>query len=153
MPENPTGLVYGTITVAALLSAENARQETYAKTVGAIALTMLLYWLAYSYAQFMGERLGGEPFTIGALARSALFELPVLFGAVVPLLLLLILWAAGASLDHAMTAAIWSSAGILVLCELIIGIRAELPARDLARQTVIGVILALLVLGLRVLLH
>lgn len=154
MPENPTGLVYGTITVAALLSAESARAETYGKTVGAVALTMALYWVAYSYAQFMGERLeGSAPFTLKALARSALFELPVLLGAVVPLLLLMVLWAAGTSLDHALTAAIWSSAGIIVLCELVIGIRAELPFRDVARQTLLGVFLGLLVLVLRVLLH
>jgi hypothetical protein len=154
VPANPTGLVYGTITVAALLAAESARQETYPRTVGAVALTLLLYWLAYSYAQFTGERLAeNEPFSLGRLGRSAVQELAVLLGAVIPLLVLLILWAFGTSLADAVTAGIWTSAAMVVLCEVVIGIRAELSGRELALQTLMGALLGLMVIALRVLLH
>src|ERR1035441_8833725 len=49
MPTNPGRLVYGTIAVGALLAAESARQETYVETVFAVAITLLLYWLAHSF--------------------------------------------------------------------------------------------------------
>jgi len=57
VPANPAGLIYGTIAVAALLAAESARRETYVETVGAVLITLLLYWLAHSYAGFTGERV------------------------------------------------------------------------------------------------
>jgi hypothetical protein len=154
VPANPTGLIYGTITVAALLAAESARQETYPRTVGAVVVTLLLYWLAYSYAQFTGERLAeNEPFSLGRLGRSALHELAVLLGAVIPLAVLLIFWAFGASLADAVTAGIWTSAAMIVLCELVIGIRADLNGRELVRQSLFGALLGLLVIAMRVLLH
>ena len=55
MPTNPAGLVYGTIAVGALLAAESARQETYTRTIIAVAIALILYWLSYSYAEFTGQ--------------------------------------------------------------------------------------------------
>ena len=47
MPEHPAGLIYGTITVAALLVLDlSARQESYPRTVGAVAITLLLYMVS-----------------------------------------------------------------------------------------------------------
>src|ERR1700756_2493269 len=54
---NAGGLVYGTIIVATLLAAESARSETYGKTVGAVALAMLTYWLRVSYSPYSGGGL------------------------------------------------------------------------------------------------
>ncbi len=154
MPANPAGLVYGTISVAALLAAESARQETYARTVGAVSITIVLYWLAHSYSQFTGERVKEEvAFTYAGLLRTARHELTVVVGAAGPLLILVIFWLAGASLVTAVAAAIWSSVAIVVMLEIVIGFRAELTGRELVRQTVVGAILGLLVIALRVVLH
>jgi hypothetical protein len=154
VPDNPAGLIYGTITVAALLAAESARQETYGDTVGAVALTLILYWLAHSYAEFTGERIrDSERFTYAGLVRTGTHELTVLLGAAVPLVVILICWAAGAALGTAVSAGIWTSVAIVVGAEVVIGIRAELTGRDLVRQTAVGALLGLLVLALRVLLH
>ena len=82
MPEHPAGLIYGTITVAALLAAESARQESYPRTVGAVAITLLLYWLAHSYAEFTGHRMKeSKRFTYSGLWLTATRELTVLLGA------------------------------------------------------------------------
>ena len=154
MTPSPAGLVYGTIAIGALLTAESARSETYAKSVVAVVITLLLYWLAYSYAEFTGQRLqNGEPFEFGELATAAVKELSVLIGASVPLFVLLIFWAAGARLSTAVSAAIWTSAAMIVIIELVIGVRAQLSGRDLVLQTVFGALLGLLVLALRVVLH
>lgn len=154
MNPSPAGLVYGTIAIGALLTAESAQSETYAKSVVAVVITLLLYWLAYSYAEFTGQRLEkGEPFEFGELATAAVKELSVLIGASIPLLVLLIFWAAGAPLATAVSAAIWTSAAMIVLIEFVVGLRANLTGRQLIMQTGFGAFLGLLVLTLRIVLH
>lgn len=154
MPTNPGGLTYGTIAVAALLAAESANQETYAETTFAVVLAMLLYWLAYTYANFTGERLREqEPFSWARLADSGRHEVPVLIGATVPLVVVIVCWIVGLSLATAVTAGVWTAAGIIVVIEFLIGVRAELTGRELLAQTLIGAVLGLLVIALRVLLH
>lgn len=46
--ENPGDAIYGAIAVGVLLAAETPRRETYARTVAAVTITLLLYWLAHS---------------------------------------------------------------------------------------------------------
>jgi len=77
----------------------------------------------------------------------------VLLGAAVPLLAILICWAAGAALSTAVSIGISTTVVIVIATEVVIGLRAELTGRDLVRQTAVGVVLALLVIALRVLLH
>jgi hypothetical protein len=154
MPANPGGLVYGTIAVAALLAAETARGESYAKSIGAVAITLLLYWLARAYSEFAGHRLQkSEPFRIAGLAQTMVRELSVLVGAAIPLVVLLVWWAAGARLTTAANAAIWTAAATIVLIEVVSGFRARLSRRELVAQTALGAVLGLLVTALRVVLH
>jgi hypothetical protein len=154
MPANPAGLVYGTLLVATLLGAEVSRAETYPKTLGALAIALTLYWLAHSYAEFTGGRIeDAEHFTYAGLVRTARGEMTMLAGPVVPILLILICWAAGVALTSAVLAAVWTSAAMIVAAEVAIGVRAKLSRRDLVRQAAIGAALGLLVIALRVLLH
>lgn len=154
MLATPGRFVYGTIALGALLAAESARQETYAKTIGAVALTIFLYWLALSYSEFAGDRLGGgEPFRLAGFKAAAKRELGVLVGALIPFLALLIWGAAGASLSSAVSAASWTCAIVIVATEIVIAARAGLEGRELVTQTACGLLLGLLVVALRILLH
>jgi hypothetical protein len=154
MLPNSAGVVYGTIAVAALLAAETARSETYAETVAAVLITLVLYWLAHAYSEFTGRRLeGGEPFSLAGFGRTAVHELSVLIGAAIPLLALVIAWIAGAQLTTAVTASVWVAAAMIVAFELTIAIRAHAPRRELVAQTAFGMLLGLLVIALRVVLH
>jgi hypothetical protein len=151
---NPGGAVYGVIAVSALLAAESARRETYLKTVAAVLITLLLYWIAHAYAELAGRRLeGGGRLTLGALGESMLHEISLLGGAAIPLVPLLIWWTSGGSLTSAVLAAMWTSAGTIVIIELAAGLRARLTGTDLARQAVLGALLGLMVIALRVVLH
>lgn len=146
--------VYGTISVGALLAAESAHQETYVDTVIAVVLTLLLYVLAHTYAEYTSERLReGEPLRFKAFGRTALREAWLLPGAGVPLLALLICWPLGASLSTAVNAAVWTSAGMVVVLEITAGVRAGESGRDLAVDTAVGALLGLLVIALRYVLH
>jgi hypothetical protein len=100
----PGLLLYGTITVAALLAAESARHETYLETVGAVAVVMVLHWLAHSYATLMERRIEGrERLQLRTAGQTAGHELPILSGAMLPLLAVPISWAAGARLRFAVS--------------------------------------------------
>jgi hypothetical protein len=154
LPENPGGLVYGTILVAALLSAESVKVETYWETLAGVALTELIYWLALSYSEFTGHRAAdGRPFTFSGFRYWAKHEFAVSEGALVPVLVLVGCWIAGVSLHNGIRFAIWASAAVIVLAELVIGIRSNQHGRELAISAGLGVVFGLLVISLRLILH
>jgi hypothetical protein len=154
MATNPSGAVYGTIAVAALLAAESARRETYLGTVSAVVVTLVLYWFAHSYASYAEERLeGGERLTVAGLGRTMAHELTILIGAAIPLIPLLGWWVTGGGLTNAVTAAVWTSAAIIVITEVALGLRAQLSGRGLIGQAGMGALLGLMVIALKILLH
>jgi hypothetical protein len=154
MPDNAAGLVYGTILVATLLSAESALRETYAKTLLGVLVALATYWLALTYARFTGDRLEqSSRATVGGLASAAGHELTVLYGAAVPFVALLAFWVGGASLNTAVIGAVYFADAAIIGAEVLIGVRAGLTGRALVGQAAIGAILGVLVLALRLLLH
>jgi len=154
MQPNAGGIVYGTIVVATLLAAESAQNETYGKTIGAVVLAMLTYWLAVSYAHYSGERIERqERFEYEGLGRTALSEVTMLIGAVPELLAVLVVWALGDSLALAIRVGVIVAAVTIVVTELVTGIRADLRGRELVRQTLIGAVFGVLIIVLRLLLH
>ena len=145
--------VYGLITVSALLAAESSSTETYGETVLAVALALLLYWLAESYAQLVSWRARGPAAHAGGTrphdaARVADADRrgpaadhgPDSVGR-------------GASLSTAIVAALWTAAGAIVLIEAATGARAHPSGRELVLQTLVGATLGVLVLALRLALH
>jgi hypothetical protein len=154
MPFNVGGLVYGTITVAALLAAETAQSETYPETVGAVLIALALYWLAHAYADYTAQRVkAAEKLSFAALGRTMIHQLWILLGAAIPVLTLLVWWAAGSRLTTAVTAAIWSAAVVIGLIEFAAALRAHLTGRELIAQTSLGLLLGLLVIAMKIVLH
>jgi len=151
---NPRDLVYGVIAVGAMLAAESAGRETYPKTVAAVVVTLVLYWLAHSYAEVAGERLReGGRLTARRLFVTMLNETPILLGAVLPLIAVLICWWADVNLSDAEAAAVWTAAGLVLALELTAGLRARLSGLELLLQALTGAMLGLLIILLRALLH
>ena len=61
---NAAGVVYGVITVGALMAAESGRHESYVDSIASALIATLLYWLAHAYADLLGRRLAtGERLT------------------------------------------------------------------------------------------
>jgi hypothetical protein len=146
--------VLGLLTVSVLLAAEDAHSETYAETIGAVALALVLYWLTHSYAQSASWRVEhGEKLTLDGLATEMWHELQFFTGAAIPLLAVAVCWAAGVSLDLAIRVALYTDAALIVLVETLAGLRAHLTRREMVIQTLLGAALGLLVLVLRLVLH
>lgn len=152
--ENPSGVVYGAMVMGALLAAESGRRETYLETFASAAIAATLYWLAHAYASVLGRRLRTrELLTARGLMRGLADDWPLLHGAAVPLLALLVAWVTGASQQTAVDAGLYSVAASLVVLELVAGLRSQLRRGELALEVGVGVTLGLGVLALRIVLH
>jgi hypothetical protein len=155
VPErNPSGAVYGLITVGALLAAESGLRDTYPETVGSAAIAMLLYWFAHSYSDVLGLRLTErESFSWAALWETFSHDWSIARGAGIPLLVLLFAWAAGADQGTGLTAAVWSTVASLIVFELAAGVRSRARAPELVLEALVGAGMGSAILLLRALLH
>jgi hypothetical protein len=152
--QNPSGVVYGTIAVGAVLAAESTRRDTFPATIGATVLILGLYWIAHTYAGMTGDRLKTrETLTLRGFWRSLLHEGAIVKGAAVPIAVLLVLWATPVTLSTAVTAAMWTSAVVLTLFEIVAAIRSPLSAAQRATQVLVGTLLGAGILVVRLLLH
>jgi len=154
MPENPETQIYGTITAGALLAAEADRHETFWQVGGSVALALIVVWFAHAYATGVAARMhSGQGRPVHNLARGMMHELALLRGAFVPLFVLLLAGACGASLVTAETAALISAALLLVVLELLVGLRSSLRPTEIVVQVVFSGLIGLSVLALRVIVH
>jgi hypothetical protein len=152
--ENPSGAVYGVIVIGALLAAESGHHESYLDTVASTIIAAALYWLAHAYASVLGRRLAlQERLTASALARALGHDWTIVRGAALPLLALVLAWATGASLQTAVTAALWSAIASLIAFELIAGIRSRATAHELVLDVGVGTAMGIAILALKIVLH
>jgi len=155
LPAGSSGRVtYGVLTVGVLMAAESGRHESYPEIfVSAVAAT-LLYWLAHSYADLLGERLeSGERLTTRALGRALAQDWAIARGSAVPLLAFAISWIVGASEEACLTASLWTAVAALVLLELLAGIRAGSRLAELVLKAAVGVTMGTTIVAVQALLH
>lgn len=152
--ENMSGAIYGMIAIGALLAAESGLRDTYLETIASAMLALALYWLAHAYADLLGQRLQTrERLTVSALGRNLLHDWAIMRGGVVPLLVLLACWTAGATQETAVTVDLWVTAGSLLTFELLAGLRARASPAELLLEGCVGAAMGIGVLTLRVILH
>jgi membrane protein YqaA with SNARE-associated domain len=152
--ENPGGAVYGTITLGALLAAESGLRDTYLETVGSAVVTLVIYWLAHSYAELVGERIVDRThLTARGLGRALARDRTIVQSAGIPVVALLACWAAGASQEDAVTVALWVCAGCLLAFEVLAGVRTRARPAELLLEVGVGLAMGVGVLALRVILH
>jgi hypothetical protein len=154
MPDDPGGLVYGTMLVATLLAAESPGRETYSDTAGAVAIAVVVYWLARSYSAFAGQRArDGEAFTVSGARAALTHELSVIVGALIPLTAVLVCWASGATVSSGVWVAVGVAIATIITTELTIGLRSEHIGRELAVRTALGALFGVAILAIKLLLH
>jgi hypothetical protein len=154
IPDNPSGHVDGILTGGALLAAESTRRETLLESAGAVALALVLVWLAHSYSAFVGHRLerDGRAWSSRQLVRMAAHEFALLRGAFIPLGVLIVAGLIASSAKAAVIAALISAVVLLLTFEIVAAVRARLTVGALAVQAGFGVALGAGVLALKVVL-
>ncbi|MFI4990766.1 MAG: hypothetical protein ACHQHO_07625 [Solirubrobacterales bacterium] len=148
--DNPAGVVYGVITVGALMAAESGRHESYIDAFASAAIATLLYWLAHSYSDLLGDRLRtGEPLTLRVLGRALVHDWAIVRGAAIPLLALVIAWLVGANQESGVTAALRTAVVTVVVFELLAGIRAKSTPAELLLKAGVGVTMGIAILAVK----
>lgn len=151
---NPARVVYGVITVGALMAAESGHHESYAELVGSAFIGTALYWLLHAYSAVLGHRLATRDRLSPSRLRHGLAEeSPILSGAAIPLLALLIAWVTGAGQETGVTVALWTAVVSLVVFELVAALRSRASAAELVLEVGVGVAMGVAILGLRTVLH
>jgi hypothetical protein len=152
--ENPERAVYGVILIGALIAAESGVHDGYPERVGSTVLALGIYWLAHAYSTVLGRRLSHqERLSAGALARALRQEWTIVRGASIPLLTLVVAWAAGASQTTAVNAAVWAAIASLIAFELLAGLRSQATPREIALESAFGITMGLGMLALKSLAH
>ena len=150
----PGPLVYGTMVVGTVLDAEGIKTETFSETIFGVTLAMVLLWLAHSYASLTGHRLTqGEHLTRKLLSHHLAHEAPILLGAVIPLLTVIVWSATGASLSESLSAGIWADVAMIIIINLVAAFVSELRGTDLLVQTAVGVVLGLGIIFVKLIFH
>jgi hypothetical protein len=154
MLRTPGPFVYGALIIGAVLDAESQKQETFGETVAGVIITIVLLWLAHTYAQIIGQRLEkGDRLSFRLIADKMSHEFAILTGASLPLLVVVIWWAAGGTLDSALSAGVWTAAITVVAANVIAGVTANLSGVELVVQTSVGAFLGLGILVLKLIYH
>lgn len=156
MPEdNPTGVIYGTMTAGALLVAESTRRETILEVGLATAVALALYWLVHAYAAALGERVehSGRGWTARRLGAVAVHELAVLKGAALPLVVLIGAGVGGAGVGDATTVAVVAAVILLVVLETVAGLHSGVSRVALVAQIIISSLIGVGVLALKIAIH
>lgn len=153
--DNPTGVIYGTMTAGALLVAESTRRETILEVAVATAVALTLYWLVHAYASALGERVehAGHGWTARRLGAVAVHELAMLKGAAIPLVVLVGAGAVGAGVGDATTAAVAAAVFLLVILETVAGLHSGVGTVALVVQIVVSSLIGVGVLALKIAIH
>lgn len=100
MPErNPSGMVYGILVVGTLLAAEGTQGIGYPRLVAAVAIALVLYWLAHAYSAVLGQRIAStDRWTPQRMIDALIHEFAIIRGSILPLVVLVIAGLLGAAL-------------------------------------------------------
>lgn len=140
--------------IGVLLAAEDPGAEGYPETLGATAIVVLVYVFMSFYTHMLGNRLSRrEPLSARLMWQGWLHELPIAEGALIPISVLLISWAAGASVSTGVSAALWTSAVWVVVLEVVAGWRVSLRPLQLWLQVGAGLVIGAAILALKFMLH
>jgi hypothetical protein len=151
---NAGAAVYGAVMIGVVFAAEDARHEDYPATLEAAVIVLVLYWLTNLYTHALGVRLERrESLHLRLLWSSCVHELPVVEGALIPVLVLLLTWATGLTVASGVTLALWTAAATIVVLEVAAGWRSQQTTRGLWLQAGLGAAMGLALVGVKLVLH
>ena len=136
---NPAAVVFGVITVGAVLAAEGVRNEPYVRSVGAAVAVLVLFWLVHAWSTDTGSRLETRrSFDARAFAQVLREESPIMRGALPPIAAVIMAGFAGMVDRRAVFVGTLVSAATLVVIEFTAATRNCLAPRQVAIQTASG---------------
>lgn len=150
---NPSAVVFGNVTVAAVCSIESGRSHVAAREVDlAVFGTMFVYWLAHAYSEVAALRVERQsPWSWGILREGLHAEWPLIRGASLPLLAMLVALLLGGDGETCASVGFWTALAALVLFEAYAARRAGEGWVGVGIGAGVGATLALALVVLRTL--
>lgn len=97
---NTGGLMYGTVVTAVALTVGSVKGDTSGDIAGAMAATVIIYWLAHVYTATLSGRRREEPRPFWRrLWWAVRHESAILGGGLPEFTIFVVLWAVGVSID------------------------------------------------------
>jgi len=141
LERNPAAVIFGVITVGAVLAAEGARSEPFARSIGAAVAVLVLYWLVHAWSIDTGNRLETRRgFDIVSFFAVLGLESPIIRGAIPPILAVAIAGLAGAADRRAVFIGTIVAALMLVAIEFVAAMRNRMVGRQVVVQTAMGAV-------------
>lgn len=141
--------IYGSIITAAILTAAGGKLPTSALVVS-VVVSLLVYWLAEEYAEFLGEQVVGGRLPTKAHIRSSLAATwPMVSASFAPILVLLLARLAGASPTVAANIGLAVVTVSLAVQGWLAARAAQLHGWRLVTLALAAVVLGLVMIGLK----
>jgi hypothetical protein len=145
--------VYGTIVAASVLAA-SAGNLSIGATCLAVIVTLVVYWLAETYAASVAARAVAAPDRFGAYARQhARRSWRMVTASYAPLAALLLAAALGADVTGAILSALGLSTVTLAVLGWVAAGRAGISGLPRVAMAAVGSVAGLLLIGLKLSLH
>lgn len=147
-------MLYGAVVAASVLAVASVHAPTGDRVVLVTGAVALVYWLAHVYVDAVGGRFTDPHHSTGTrLLRALNDNWSVLFGAVPPITVLVVLRAFGAGPEAAAWAALWFTVALLVGVGAVAAWRAGARGWALAGEVLVAGGFGLLVVLLKYALH
>ena len=145
--------IYGLIVSGAVMAAAG-EHGTVREVAITVFVTVLVYWLAESYADVLGEQIAEERPSTWARTRELLRQgWPLVEASYVPLVVMVLAWAVGMSTTNAITAGLVTNALLLVALGWIASAQSHssIPAR--AVSAALAGAFGMVMIAIKTLLH
>jgi hypothetical protein len=147
------GAVYGTLTVVAVIGGASHSEDSAARVLAFAAVSSVAIWAVHVYAHVLTSAGVHAMSFRAALQRGLRSEAGVLFGAIVPLLFLLVGTLERVDDEMAIWWSMWSGAAMLALNPLVWLRRAGEPWSRCVTAAMSGGLLGLVLIFLKIALH
>ena len=150
---NPASAVYGTILVAGQLAVESAARQTNSEIIGALAATLLVFWLAHAYTDSLGHAISATGSDGPSFLHALRVEWPIVESGIAPALVLAIAALAGARPATGASAALIATAVEIVGWAALACRRAGLAGSRFVVYTGGTALFGLVMIGLKYAIH
>jgi len=134
------GVVYGTITVGAVIAIDGSHVTSTFRMVATTALVLLLYFAAHVYAEILSRRFSTPGAVSSGLIKEVMrYESGIVRGASIPVLAMAIPALFGLNIGAVQLVGLAATVLCLVAFEVLAGIKAKFTPMQLVVQAAIGV--------------